>query len=33
VAGNLSTRFMDRFGKSSDTATTEPQHAAHGAGE
>jgi acetyl-CoA carboxylase biotin carboxylase subunit len=33
VAGNLSTRFMERFSKVHDPAKVEPQHAAQGAGE
>jgi acetyl-CoA carboxylase biotin carboxylase subunit len=33
VAGNLSTRFMERFSKTHDAAEIEPQQAAQGAGE
>jgi acetyl-CoA carboxylase biotin carboxylase subunit len=33
VAGNLSTRFMERFSKTHDAAKIEPQQAAQGAGE
>jgi acetyl-CoA carboxylase, biotin carboxylase subunit len=32
-AGNLSTRFMERFDKSQGRAKRNPQHAAQGAGE